>query len=86
MKNLIYYQAESDTLPEEIDTVSSPATVYIRKNVREEHREDIETGETRVVYVYDEAKVPKSEYNEYLSGKTQADIEYLYMMTEVDYE
>ena len=85
MFNIDYYPSESDTMPEDIDTVSSPTTVYIHKNIHTEERTDPETGETRTVFVYDEAKVPRQDYNSYMQGKTQADIEYLYMMTGVDY-
>jgi hypothetical protein len=86
MFNLDYYKSESDTMPEDIDTESSPTTVYIHKNIHTEERTDTGTGETRTVYVYDEATIPRDEYNAYLTGKTQADIEYLYMMGGLDYE
>jgi len=86
MLSLNYHKSESDTMPEEIDTVSSPTTVYLRKNIRAEERQDVETETTRTVYVYDEATIPRDEYNAYLTGKTQANIEYLYMMGGFDYE
>lgn len=82
---LTFYTSESDSMPEELDTESSPTTVYIRQNIHEEERPDEMTGETRIVYVYDEAKISRSEYNEYVIGKTMADLEFLYMMTGVDY-
>ena len=86
MLNLDYYQSESDTMPDEIDTTSSPTTVYLRKNIRTEERQDIETETSRTVYVYDEAKAARQDYENYMQGKTQADIEYLYMMGGLDYE
>lgn len=86
MLNLDYKKVESDTMPDEIDTMSSPTTIYLRKNIHTEERQDIETETTRTVYVYDEATIPRDEYNAYLTGKTQADIEYLYMMGGLDYE
>ena len=86
MLNLDYYPSESDTMPDEIDTTSSPTTVYLRKNIRAEERQDIETGTSRTVYVYDEAKVPRQEYDNYLQEKSQADIAYLYLIGGVDYE
>lgn len=86
MINLDYKKVESDTMPDEIDTMSSPTTIYLRKNIRTEERQDIETKTTKTVYVYDEATIPRDEYNAYLTGKTQADIEYLYMMGGLDYE
>lgn len=86
MFDINYNKSESDTMPEEIDTASSPTTVYLRKNIHAEERTDPETGDTRTVYVYDEAAIPRREYEDYLAGKTQADIEYLYMMGGLDYE
>lgn len=86
MLNLNYYKSESDTMPDEIDTMSSQTTVYLRRNIRTEERTDPETGETRTAFVYDEAKMPRQEYADYLSGKAQADVEYLYMMGGLDYE
>ena len=86
MLSLNYYKSESDTMPDEIDTMSSSTTVYLRRNIREEERKDPETGEIRTVFVYDEAKIPRQEYADYLSGKAQADIEYLYMMGGLEYE
>ena len=86
MLNLDYYQSESNDAPAEVDTASSPTTVYLRKNIRAEQREDIDAGETRTVYVYDEAKVPRQEYDNYLQEKSQADIAYLYLIGGVDYE
>ena len=80
-----YYTSESDSMPEELDTESSPTTVYFRKDIHEEERHDETTGETRIVYVYQEAKIPRNEHNEYMIGKTLADLEFLYMMTGVDY-
>lgn len=82
MLNLDYKPSESDIRPDEIDDVSSPTTVYLRKNIHTEKRQD----ETRTVWVYDEAKVPRQEYNEYMQKKAQADIEYLYMMGGYDYD
>ena len=86
MLSLNYYISESDNMPDEIDTMSSPTTVYLRRNIRTEERHDTETKTTKTVYVYDEATIPRDEYNAYLTGKTQADIEYLYMMGGLDYE
>lgn len=86
MFSLKYNKSESDTIPDEIDTVSSPTTVYLRRNIRTEERQDIETETTRTVYVYDESTIPRDEYSAYLAGKAQADIEYLYMMGGLDYE
>lgn len=81
---LNYYPSEADARPAELDTVSSPTTVYFRRNIEEVEIPD-EGLNSRTVYKYEEAKVPKIEYIEWLAEKNQADLEYLYMMTEVDY-
>lgn len=51
--------------PLEVDTTSSPSTVYLRKNIREEERVDAEANITNV-WVYDEAQLTPEEYKEYL--------------------
>lgn len=81
---LNYYPSESNTRPAELDTVSSPTTVYFRRNIEAVEVPD-EGLASHTVYKYEEAKVPKIEYVEWLAEKNQADLEYLYMMTEVDY-
>lgn len=86
MLNLNYKTVEADTEPVDIDLTSSPPTVYINKNAHQEEKTDIVTGETRIVWIYDQAQVNRQEYDNYMQGKTQADIEYLYMMTGVDYD
>lgn len=57
----MWYKAESMTLPAIIDDVSSRVYVYVRKNINVEQRTD-ESGETIIVYVYDEIKIPKEVY------------------------
>lgn len=84
--NLIFYDSEANFEPETIDVDSSPTTVYIRKDIDEKTRTEEETGEVITYYSYKEAKIPKTEYNAYMTEKNQADIEYLYMMEGFDYE
>lgn len=81
---LNYYPSESDTRPAELDIVSSPTTVYFRRNIEAVEVPD-EGLTSRTVYKYEEAKVSKIEYIEWLIEKNQADLEFLYMMTGVDY-
>lgn len=57
----MWYKAESMTLPAIIDDTSSRVYVYVRKNINVEQRTD-ESGETIIVYVYDEIKIPKEVY------------------------
>ena len=83
--NLKYYKSESDIKPSELDTESSQTTVYFRRNIKEVEVPDEGSLSSHISYEYEEAKVPRRKYLEWLSDKNQADIEYLYMMTEVDY-
>lgn len=46
-----YPNMESDTRPEE--KVFSPTMIDVRRNIRQETREDPETGTSRTVWVYD---------------------------------
>lgn len=57
----MWYKAESMTLPAIIDDTSSRVYVYVRKNINVEQRTD-ESGETIIVYVYDEIKILKEVY------------------------
>lgn len=84
--NLEFYKSESTVQPLEVDVESSHTTVYIRRNIVKDERADPDTGKTVTVYTYDEAKIPKDEYDRYMQDKTQADIAYLYLMGGLDYE
>ena len=88
-----YTKSESTIKPELVDTTSSKTTVYLRKNIIEKERVDEETGESTPYYEYDEAKLTKEEYQEYLKEleivdiqKQRADIDYIALMTGVDLE
>ena len=88
-----YTKSESTIKPELIDTTSSKTTVYLRKNIIEKERADEETGESTPYYEYDEAKLTKEEYQEYLKEleimdiqKQRADIDYIALMCGVDLE
>lgn len=82
---LNFKKSISDTRPAEIDAESSPTTVYIRRNIEEKTRIP-EAGESATYYTYEEAAVPRTEYESYRIEKNKADIEYLYMMGDLDYE
>ena len=88
-----YVKSESTIKPELIDTISSKTTVYIRKNIIEKERIDNETGVSTTYYEYDEAKLTKAEYKEYLKEleiidiqKQRADIDYIALMSGIDLE
>lgn len=88
-----YTKSESTIKPELVDNTSSKTTVYLRKNIIEKERVDEETGESTPYYEYDEAKLTKEEYQEYLKEleiidiqKQRADIDYIALMCGVDLE
>ena len=58
--NLYFRKSKSAVKPELIDTTSSKKVVYIRQNIVETAIDDT------TYYEYDEAKLTKAEYQEYL--------------------
>lgn len=84
---LNYRKSQSSVYPELIDTTSSKKCVYLRKNVVEVQSEDM-NGEIYTTYEYDEAKLTKEEYEQYLKElsvldiqQQRADIDYILFMT-----
>ena len=57
---LEFYKSSSYVKPELIDTTSSTKVVYIRQNIIEIQKDDT------TFYDYEEAKLTKDEYKEYL--------------------
>ena len=57
---LEFYKSSSSVKPELIDTTSSKKVVYIRQNIIEKQMDDT------TFYEYDETKITKDEYKEYL--------------------
>ena len=58
---LNFIKSQSSVKPEFVDTTSSKKVVYIRQNIVEIQKDDI------IFYDYDEAKLTKNEYKEYLA-------------------
>lgn len=58
--NLYFKKSQSVVKPELVDTTSSKKVVYIRQNIVETVVDDT------TYYEYDEAKLTKAEYQEYL--------------------
>ena len=90
---LNYIKSQSSVKPELVDTTSSKTTVYIRKNIVENKKTDEMSGEETVFYEYEEAKLTKAEYQEYLKEleiidiqKQRADIDYIALMSGIDLE
>ena len=90
---LNYVKSSSSVKPELVDTNSSNTCVYIRKNIVENIKTDEMSGEETTFYEYEEAKLTKEEYQEYLKEleiidiqKQRADIDYIALMSGIDLE
>ena len=90
---LNYIKSQSSVKPDLVDTTSSKTTVYIRQNIVENIKTDEMSGKETVFYEYEEAKLTKAEYQEYLKEleiidiqKQRADIDYIAIMSGIDLE
>lgn len=88
-----YIKSASTIKPELVDTTSSKKYVYLRKDIIETQKTDEISNETTTLYEYQEAKLTKAEYQEYLAElsiidiqQQRADIDYIAIMTGVDLE
>ena len=63
---LNYVKSQSSIKPELIDTTSSKTTVYIRQNIVEVEKTNESDNTSTTFYEYEEAKLTKAEYQEYL--------------------
>ena len=90
---LNYVKSQSFVKPDLVDTASSKVVVYLRQNIVENKKTDEMSGEETVFYEYEEAKLTKAEYQEYLKEleivdiqKQRADIDYIALMSGIDLE
>ena len=90
---LNYIKSQSSVKPDLVDTTSSKTTVYLRQNIVENIKTDEMSGKETVFYEYEEAKLTKAEYKEYLKEleiidiqKQRADIDYIALMSGIDLE
>ena len=90
---LNFIKSQSSVKPDLVDTTSSKTTVYIRQNIVENIKTDEMSGKETVFYEYEEAKLTKAEYREYLKEleiidihKQRADIDYIALMSGIDLE
>ena len=90
---LNYIKSQSSVKPDLVDTTSSKVVVYLRQNIVENIKTDEMSGEEIVFYEYEEAKLTKEEYLEYLKEleiidiqKQRADIDYIALMSGMDLE
>ena len=70
---LNYVKSQSSVKPDLIDTNSSKVVVYLRQNIVENIKTDEISGEETVFYDYEEAKLTKQEYQEYLKEINSSD-------------
>ena len=85
---LKYVKSQSSAKPDLVDTTSSKVVVYLRQNIVENIKTGEMSGEETVFYEYEEAKLTKQEYQEYLKEleiidiqQQRADIDYIMLMT-----
>ena len=90
---LNYVKSSSSVKPDLVDTTSSKVVVYLRQNIVENIKTDEMSGKETVFYEYEEAKLTKAEYKEYLKEleiidiqKQRADIDYIALMSGIDLE
>ena len=90
---LNYVKSQSSVKPELIDTTSSKTTVYIRQNIVEVEKTNESDNTSTTFYEYEEAKLTKKEYDQYLKElsiidiqQQRADIDYIALMTCLDLE
>ena len=90
---LNYVKSQSSIKPELIDTTSSKTSVYIRQNIVEIEKTNESDNTSTTFYEYEEAKLTKKEYDQYLKElsiidiqKQRADIDYIALMSGIDLE
>ena len=70
---LKYVKSQSSVKPDLLDTTSSKVVVYLRQNIVEKIKTSEISGEETVFYEYEEAKLTKAEYQEYLKELNGSD-------------
>ena len=70
---LNYVKSQSSVKPELIDTTSSKTTVYLRQNIVEVEKTNESYNTPTTFYEYEEAKLTKQEYQEYLKELNGSD-------------
>ena len=90
---LNFIKSQSSVKPDLVDAISSKVVVYLRQNIVENIKTDEMNGEETAFYEYDEAKLTKKEYQEYLKEleiidiqKQRGDIDYIALMSGIDLE
>ncbi len=86
-----YYKSQSTVKPELIDDSSSKYVTYLRKNIVEKQIIDELSGDSYTMYEYDEAKLTKEQYKQYLEElsimdiqQQRADIDYIALLSGIN--
>lgn len=86
-------KSESTVMPETVDTTSSKTMVYLRRGIEEKQRTDETSGDEMTFYEYEEAKMTRAEYEEYMQvveavnmRQIRADVDYIALCAGVDLE
>lgn len=83
----MWYNVESTTQPSMIDTTTSRNWIYVRKDIHAEERTDEMTGETMTVWVWQEMKVTRDNWELYKAvERNTANIDYIAMMSDIEIE
>ena len=70
---LKYIKSQSSVKPDLIDTTSSKVVVYLRQNIVEVEKTNESDNTSTTFYEYDETKLTKKEYQEYLKELNSSD-------------
>lgn len=82
----MWITAEATFEPDAVDITTSKVYNYVRRNIREEQREN-EEGNSYTVWVYEEMRVAKDEWELYKSAeRNTANIDYIAMMSDIEIE
>lgn len=78
---MINRKSESTVFP--VLTEITPTTVYVRSNVVEEERQNMDES-TLTMFVYDGTQYTKAEYESLVVAQTRADVDYIAIMQGVE--
>ncbi len=88
--DIYYKKSQSTEQPSKLDTTSSKKYIYLRKNISKLEIAD-ENNTSRILYEYDEAKLSKDNYQNYLKElenisiqQQRADIDYIALMSGIN--
>ncbi len=84
--NFEYHEGSQAEMPSETDTFSSPTVAYVRRNIERIEKEDPQSGETVMLWGYEEAAISYADYAVYIAEQAASKAEYVAMMADIDEE